>query len=99
MKIKGLLSSYNGIPCIGSLEISTNLAKYGPFASTSGSRGFEFSMKDGVIIGFHGHHGVYLNSIGVYFKTTADLFIPQTRYLISEVRFIFVSNIFSIVAY
>lgn len=87
MKISGSLGSHDDIRCIASLHFYTNLATYGPFgSSTCGSCGFEFCMKDGAIVGFYGNHGVYLNAIGVFLKSTAALFIPGIQYLLPEVR-------------
>ncbi|XP_077223183.1 agglutinin-like [Tasmannia lanceolata] len=53
---------------VRSLTFQTNLCKYGPYGSQSGTH-FSFPMKNGVITGFHGRAGKFLNSIGVYAKS------------------------------
>ncbi|KAK3231612.1 hypothetical protein Dsin_003493 [Dipteronia sinensis] len=77
-KLSGTLATYAGFPGIGSLCFETNLMKYGPFGHTDGTP-FEFSVKDGVIIGFHGRFGIYVNTIGVYVKNSAELFRPSSQ--------------------
>ncbi|KAK3231613.1 hypothetical protein Dsin_003494 [Dipteronia sinensis] len=44
-----------------------------------GGTPFEFSVKDGVIVGFHGRFGIYVNTIGVYIKHSAELFRPSSQ--------------------
>ncbi|KAK1555178.1 hypothetical protein Q3G72_022999 [Acer saccharum] len=78
MKISGTQQTYANIYCIQSLCFHTNLNKYGPFGPTNGTP-FELSMKDGVIVGFHGRSGIYIDAIGVYVKNSADLFGPSSH--------------------
>ncbi|KAL5847639.1 hypothetical protein ACOSQ3_011163 [Xanthoceras sorbifolium] len=73
IKISGTLTTCRGFPSIGSLCFDTNLKKCGPFGHTNGTP-FEFSVKDGVIVGFHGRFGTYVNAIGVYIKHSAEAF-------------------------
>ncbi|KAH6824943.1 hypothetical protein C2S53_008206 [Perilla frutescens var. hirtella] len=65
--LTGVSGSY-GHNCYGnniqSLKFKTNRAEYGPFGSGSGTR-FSFQAKDGMITGFHGRAGRYLDAIGV----------------------------------
>ncbi|KAK2660531.1 hypothetical protein Ddye_007064 [Dipteronia dyeriana] len=78
-KINGTQKTqYEKAYCIESLCFHTNLNKYGPFGPTDGTP-FELSMKDGVIVGFHGCSGGYINAIGVYVKNSADLFGPSSQ--------------------
>ena len=78
-KISGTQKTlYEKAYCIESLFFHTNLNKYGPFGPTNGTP-FELCMKDGVIVGFHGRSGVYINAIGVYVKNSADLFSPSSH--------------------
>ncbi|TXG52226.1 hypothetical protein EZV62_021395 [Acer yangbiense] len=78
IKLNGTLATYAGFHGIGSLCFETNLKKYGPFGHTD-STPFEFSVKDGVIVGFHGRFGNYINTIGVYIKHSAELFWPSSQ--------------------
>ncbi|KAL5780491.1 hypothetical protein ACOSQ2_011228 [Xanthoceras sorbifolium] len=80
IKISGTLTTCRGFPSIGSLCFDTNLKKCGPFGHTNGTP-FEFSVKDGVIVGFHGRFGTYVNAIGVYIKHSAELFRPSISQL------------------
>ncbi|KAF6159447.1 hypothetical protein GIB67_032218 [Kingdonia uniflora] len=50
-----------------SLTLQTNKQKYGPFGTNQGTY-FSFSITGGMIVGFHGSSGWYLDSIGVYLK-------------------------------
>ncbi|KAG5543205.1 hypothetical protein RHGRI_016079 [Rhododendron griersonianum] len=57
---------FDGVSVIKSLSFHTNLtAEYGPFGSKSGTS-VSIPMEGGVIFGFHGRAGKYLNAIGVY---------------------------------
>ncbi|TXG52232.1 hypothetical protein EZV62_021401 [Acer yangbiense] len=78
MKLSGTSVTYAEFPGIESLCFETNFKKYGPYGNTDGTP-FEFSVKDGVIVGFHGRFGIYLNTIGVYVKNSAKLFWPPSR--------------------
>ncbi|KAF6141000.1 hypothetical protein GIB67_006629 [Kingdonia uniflora] len=53
--------------CILSLTLQTNKQKYGPFGTNKGTY-FSFLITGGMIVGFHGSFGWYLDSIGVYLK-------------------------------
>ncbi|KAK0575429.1 hypothetical protein LWI29_000368 [Acer saccharum] len=78
MKISGTQRTYANVYCIESLCFHTNLNKYGPFGP-SNATSFELCMKDGVIVGFHGRCGIYIDAIGVYVKNYADLFSPPSQ--------------------
>lgn len=52
---------------IRSLKIHTNIAVYGPFGARNGEgTPFSFRAEDGMITGFHGRAGRYLDAIGLY---------------------------------
>ncbi|KAG5520926.1 hypothetical protein RHGRI_033474 [Rhododendron griersonianum] len=51
---------------IVSLSINTNLKKNGPFGLRSGVYSMSIPLKGGVIAGFHGRAGIYLDSIGIF---------------------------------
>ena len=50
---------------IKSLTFHTTKTKYGPFGEEQGTP-FSSNMKEGVIIGFHGRTGLFLDAIGVH---------------------------------
>ncbi|KAF6149776.1 hypothetical protein GIB67_017509 [Kingdonia uniflora] len=50
-----------------SLTLQTNKQKYGPFRTNQGTY-FSLPTTGGMIVGFHGSSGWYLDSIGVYLK-------------------------------
>ncbi|KAK3231620.1 hypothetical protein Dsin_003501 [Dipteronia sinensis] len=75
MSISGTCDVFCGNYVVQSLCFYTNQTKYGPFGHTSGSP-FNFPMKEGVIIGFHGRGWPsvgYVDAIGVYVKPLEDL--------------------------
>ncbi|KAH7850537.1 hypothetical protein Vadar_034572 [Vaccinium darrowii] len=59
------LGDFTGQSVISSLSFHTNLNKYGPFGSKSG-KSISIPIEGGVIFGFHGRAGRYLNAIGIY---------------------------------
>ncbi|XP_019259608.1 PREDICTED: uncharacterized protein LOC109237713 isoform X3 [Nicotiana attenuata] len=70
--IKGTFGCYYGHTVIKSLCFITNANNYGPFGSDAGGYPFSLVMKEGVaIVGFHGHSGLYLDTIGVYLQKLA----------------------------
>ncbi|KAA8518146.1 hypothetical protein F0562_015620 [Nyssa sinensis] len=62
---------------IKSLCFKTNLTKYGPFGSESGTI-FSFPMEGGVIVGFHGRASEFLEAIGVYVKPISSVCAPSS---------------------
>ncbi|XP_070024547.1 putative late blight resistance protein homolog R1B-16 isoform X2 [Nicotiana sylvestris] len=67
--IKGTFRRYGSHLVINSLCFITNSKNYGPFGSEAGGTSFSFVMKEGgVIEGFHGRCGAYLDGIGVYLQ-------------------------------
>ncbi|KAI8549682.1 hypothetical protein RHMOL_Rhmol06G0043500 [Rhododendron molle] len=56
---------FEGQPVIQSLSFRTNLNKYGPYGSKYGTS-VSIPIESGVICGFHGRAGNYLNAIGIY---------------------------------
>ncbi|TXG52227.1 hypothetical protein EZV62_021396 [Acer yangbiense] len=68
--------TFRGFYVIQSLCFETNKNKYGPFGPTTGIFG-KFSMDGVVIVGFHGYHGIYLDGLGCYVKSSIDLFGPS----------------------
>ncbi|TXG52230.1 hypothetical protein EZV62_021399 [Acer yangbiense] len=96
MKVSGTVVTYADFPGIGSLCFETNLKKYGPFGHTDGTP-FEFSVKDGVIAGFYGRFGIYVNTIGVYVKRSAELFTPSSQVQTVTPKLLFVDTLVSVV--
>ncbi|KAL6527438.1 hypothetical protein OROGR_016528 [Orobanche gracilis] len=58
---------------VTSLKFHTNRAEYGPFGKGSDTR-FSFIAHGGVITGFHGRAGAYIDAIGVYIKPACSVF-------------------------
>ncbi|KAM3749711.1 hypothetical protein ACB098_05G208000 [Castanea mollissima] len=54
---------------IRSLRFKTNKTEYGPYGTVAGQP-FSCSMEGGVIVGFHGRAGDYVDAIGAYVKIT-----------------------------
>uniref|UniRef100_A0A5B7B3R1 Putative eukaryotic translation initiation factor isoform 4G-1-like n=1 Tax=Davidia involucrata TaxID=16924 RepID=A0A5B7B3R1_DAVIN len=77
--ISGTYGSFDplGPVIIKSLQIQTNLTKYGPFGSESGTF-FSFPMEGGVIVGFHGRASQFLEAIGVYVKPISSICAPSS---------------------
>lgn len=57
----------NGTMLVRSLKFETNLGTFGPYGEEVGMP-FDLPAHNGQIIGFHGHSGLYLDSLGVYVK-------------------------------
>ncbi|XP_062076287.1 mannose/glucose-specific lectin-like [Humulus lupulus] len=65
--ISGTYGIYRGLTVITSLSFITNLNTYGPFGKATGTA-FSNPIQDGVVVGFHGKSGYYIDSIGIYVK-------------------------------
>ena len=66
--ISGTVAVYSNHTVIHSLRFYTNKTEYGPYGSEKGTP-FSLPMEGGVIVGFHGRAGHYVDAIGVYVKT------------------------------
>ncbi|KAF6163045.1 hypothetical protein GIB67_001373 [Kingdonia uniflora] len=62
-----------------SLTLQTNKQKYGPFGTNQGTY-FSFPTTGGMIVGFHGSSGWYLDSIGVYLKPLKKPYPCKVRF-------------------
>ncbi|KAJ9560890.1 hypothetical protein OSB04_006050 [Centaurea solstitialis] len=62
--ISGTVGSYGEFEVVMSCFV-TNKNRYGPYGSDTGTR-FSYSGKGGIIVGFHGHVGKYLDAVGIY---------------------------------
>ncbi|XP_062076286.1 jacalin-related lectin 34-like [Humulus lupulus] len=70
--ISGTYGSYRGITVITSLSFTTNLnTSYGPFGKETG-HAFSNPIQGGVVVGFHGKSGHYIDSIGIYVKPASS---------------------------
>ncbi|KAL8261208.1 hypothetical protein R6Q59_025257 [Mikania micrantha] len=63
--ISGKLGNYEGHNVVMSICFSTNLNRYGPYGTNSGTS-FSNDGEGVVIVGFHGRAKKYLDAIGVY---------------------------------
>lgn len=63
--ISGTVGSYGGHEVVMSLCFVTNQNRYGPYGSDTGTR-FSYNGKGGIIVGFHGRVGKYLDAVGIY---------------------------------
>ncbi|KAL5827055.1 hypothetical protein ACOSQ4_018852 [Xanthoceras sorbifolium] len=69
--ISGTIIDNFGKVVVESLTFHTNKTKYGPYGLTNGST-FEIPMKNGEIVGFFGNAGAFLDTVGIYLKTSAN---------------------------
>ncbi|CAH1442812.1 unnamed protein product [Lactuca virosa] len=53
-------------PMLMSLSFHTNQIRYGPYGNSDKGTPFSYDGKDGMIIGFYGRFGQYINAIGIY---------------------------------
>ncbi|KAA8544820.1 hypothetical protein F0562_019589 [Nyssa sinensis] len=67
ISISGYSTTESSNAVVQSLTIQSNRQQYGPFGKEEGKY-FSTSPTSGMIIGFHGRSGLYLDSIGAYFK-------------------------------
>ncbi|KAK7843599.1 agglutinin [Quercus suber] len=69
---------------IRSLSFKTNKTEYGPYGTVAGQP-FSYRMEGGVIVGFHGRAGDYVDAIGAYVKimpkedNTLKMVLPVPR--------------------
>eukprot|EP00258_Populus_trichocarpa_P028898 XP_024444917.1 mannose/glucose-specific lectin isoform X4 [Populus trichocarpa] len=64
--ISGTYGRYKGVlAVITSLSFTTNLTTHGPFGTAPGEP-FSIPIADGVVVGFHGRCGYYLDALGVF---------------------------------
>ncbi|KAF8388129.1 hypothetical protein HHK36_026795 [Tetracentron sinense] len=61
---------------VTSLRLITNKREFGPFGLEVGTP-FSLAMKGGVIVGFHGRAGQFMDAIGVYVKPMKYLLIED----------------------
>ncbi|KAK9743430.1 hypothetical protein RND81_03G238700 [Saponaria officinalis] len=81
------ITGYYGLTMIGltiikSLTFHTTKKKYGPYGEEQGVP-FSSKLKEGMIVGFHGKKGLFLDAIGVHVKegkVTPQVRPPPTSY-------------------
>lgn len=70
--ISGTFGGYGNHVVIRSLKFHTNMKEHGPMGTQDGTP-FSFVMQEGVIVGFYGRAGYYLDAIGVYATPKYDV--------------------------
>ncbi|KAF4380944.1 hypothetical protein F8388_011866 [Cannabis sativa] len=65
--ISGTYGKYLNLTVITSISFITNLKTYGPFGGETGTP-FSLPIQGGVVVGFHGKSGDFVDSIGIYVK-------------------------------
>ncbi|KAF4380957.1 hypothetical protein F8388_011879 [Cannabis sativa] len=63
----GTYGEYRKMTVITSISFITNLKTYGPFGGETGTA-FSLPIQGGVIVGFHGKSGDFIDSIGIFVK-------------------------------
>ncbi|KAH7848669.1 hypothetical protein Vadar_005935 [Vaccinium darrowii] len=76
-----MFGNFSGQDVIRSLSFVTNLTEYGPFGKRSGTF-ISTVVENGVMVGFHGRAGDFLNSIGFYTHSKIPCIcqIPEQEY-------------------
>ncbi|KAI3513208.1 hypothetical protein L1887_20535 [Cichorium endivia] len=64
--ISGTIGEFGGCIVVMSLCFHTNKIRYGPYGCDDKGTRFSYDGKSGVIAGFHGRDGKYINAIGIY---------------------------------
>lgn len=64
--ISGTIGQFGGSTVVMSLCFRTNQIRYGPYGNSDKGTPFSYDGKDGMIIGFYGRFGQYINAIGIY---------------------------------
>ncbi|KAG5520932.1 hypothetical protein RHGRI_033480 [Rhododendron griersonianum] len=77
LSISLMYEEFRGEGTIVSLCFNTNLRKYGPFGSRTGTSSVSIPIEGGVFAGFHGRVGTYLTAIDKFFEFYAD--IPEEK--------------------
>ncbi|KAI9082866.1 hypothetical protein K1719_035196 [Acacia pycnantha] len=71
--ISGTYGRYNGLSVIKSLSFITNLKTNGPFGTASDDdTPFPTQTADGVVVGFYGWAGYYVDAIGIFVQPAVD---------------------------
>ncbi|KAF4380950.1 hypothetical protein F8388_011872 [Cannabis sativa] len=73
--ISGTYGKYLNLTVITSISFITNLKTYGPFGGETGTP-FSLPIQGGVVVGFHGKSGDFVDSIGIYVKPVGRLNKP-----------------------
>ncbi|KAG8377792.1 hypothetical protein BUALT_Bualt08G0070500 [Buddleja alternifolia] len=73
--ISGTYGLHGGFVIVKSLRFYTKLNEYGPFGSESGTP-FSIRRKGCRIIGIHGRHGGYIDSVGGYLMPQCSFSVP-----------------------
>ena len=72
---------------IRSLSFKSNKTEYGPYGTVAGQP-FSYRMEGGVIVGFHGRAGDYVDAIGAYVKIMPkevwSLLFPKVHVLFED---------------
>ncbi|XP_054804790.1 mannose/glucose-specific lectin-like isoform X2 [Prosopis cineraria] len=66
--IAGTYGYYKDHMVITSLSFTTNITTYGPFGTASGTSFSSMPAQGGVVAGFHGRDGYYIDAIGIHVK-------------------------------
>ncbi|PHU21590.1 hypothetical protein BC332_06697 [Capsicum chinense] len=67
--ISGTFGQYLSSTLIKSIMFHTNISHHGPIVGSekeTADEKFSFIMQGGVVVGFHGFSGLFLDSIGLY---------------------------------
>ncbi|KAG5588222.1 hypothetical protein H5410_048656 [Solanum commersonii] len=70
--VSGTYGLYDSYLIIKSIKFHTNLSDHGPMGSVINTdTNFSFIMQGGVVVGFHGSSGAFLDAIGLYVIPTS----------------------------
>ncbi|WMV48032.1 hypothetical protein MTR67_041417 [Solanum verrucosum] len=70
--LSGTYGLYGPYLIIKSIKVHTNLSHHGPMGSVIDTdTNFSFIMQGGVVVGFHGFSGLFLDAIGLYVMPTS----------------------------
>ncbi|KAK4732603.1 hypothetical protein R3W88_025591 [Solanum pinnatisectum] len=70
--LSGTYGLYGPYLVIKSIKLHTNLSHHGPMGSViETDTNFSFIMQGGVVVGFHGFSGLFLDAIGLYVMPTS----------------------------
>lgn len=82
-------------PMLMSLSFHTNQIRYGPYGNSDKGIPFSYDGKDGMIVGFYGRAGKYIDSIGIYVIPKSLALYPKSSHGVRSIVSEFDCRLFS----
>nr|KAJ0226069.1 hypothetical protein LSAT_V11C100007970 [Lactuca sativa] len=93
--ISGTIGQFGGSTVVMSLCFRTNQIRYGPYGNSDKGIPFSYDGKDGMIVGFYGRAGKYIDSIGIYVIPKSLALYPKSSHGVRSIVSEFDCRLFS----